>query len=118
MAVYVYMLRCGDDSLYTGTAADVPVRLRQHSGQAPGGARYTRAKGVRALEAAWQCPNRSRALRLEYRIKQLPRPKKLRLAAGEALPKGFEDCRAADRTQVQQWRNALVAAVGGSTNNE
>ena len=42
MAWYVYMLRCGDGSLYTGSTTDVARRLREH--QNGTGAKYTRAR--------------------------------------------------------------------------
>ena len=43
MAWYVYMLRCGDDTLYTGVTDDVERRLAAH--QAGKGAKYTRGRG-------------------------------------------------------------------------
>ena len=50
MAWYVYMLRCGDGSLYTGSTTDVARRLREH--QNGTGAKYTRWPTQRRLRTA------------------------------------------------------------------
>jgi len=78
---YIYMVRCADDSIYTGIAADLKRRLRQHVEKDPAAAKYTRSRVVTALEAAWTAPDRSTASRLESAIKRLPRAKKLELIA-------------------------------------
>lgn len=74
---HVYLLRCGDGSLYCGWAADLDARLARHNeGKA---SRYTRSR--LPVELAWSKPvaSRSEALREEARIKRLPRAAKLRL---------------------------------------
>jgi predicted GIY-YIG superfamily endonuclease len=78
---FVYILRCADGSLYTGSAKDVEARLRQH--QAGRASRYTR--GRRPVTLLWigRCASWGEALREEYRIKQLRRHEKQALAAGE-----------------------------------
>ena len=81
---YIYMVRCADDSLYTGIAADLARRMREHADKAPAAAKYTRSRSVSALECVWTAPDRSGASRLEYAIKRLPRPKKLELIADPA----------------------------------
>ena len=80
MGWYVYLLRCSDDTLYTGITTDLVRRLRQHNGELAGGAKYTRAK--RPVELVWSdhCANRSEASRLESWLKKLPRSQKLELA--------------------------------------
>jgi putative endonuclease len=68
---FVYILRCGDGSFYTGIAKNLAARIRQHeSGR---GARYTRAHLPVSL--AWSRRLRSwkQAMREEHRIKQLRR---------------------------------------------
>ena len=73
----VYILRCGDGSLYTGATDDFPRRLAAHrSGK---GAKYTRGRGP--LEPVYRenCEDMSAAFKREYAIKQLPREKKLAL---------------------------------------
>lgn len=77
MAWYVYILRCGDGSLYTGITDDVKQRLAVH--RAGKGAKYTRGRGPLKLVYQEEQPDKSAALRREYAIKQLPRKKKLDL---------------------------------------
>lgn len=79
MSWYVYMLRCGDSTLYTGITDDVERRLAAHrSGR---GAKYTRGRGP--LELVWQeeVPDKSAALRREYQIKRLTKQEKEGLIA-------------------------------------
>ena len=80
MQWYVYILECGDGTLYTGSTNDPERRLREHSSGS--GARYTArrlpVKMVHRVEVA----DRSAAQKLEYRIKRLTRLEKLDLIAG------------------------------------
>jgi len=73
---FVYILRCRDDSLYTGIAKDVEHRLKMHKA---GKSRYTATR--LPVELAWVCevPTWSDAMREERRIKRLSRSGKLRL---------------------------------------
>jgi putative endonuclease len=71
---FVYVVRCADDSLYTGIARDVTARLAAHN--AGRGARYTRGRGPLVLCAAQRCNSKGEALRLEHRIKRLRRAEK------------------------------------------
>ena len=77
MAWYVYMLRCGDGSLYTGCTDDVDRRLAVH--QSGKGAKYTRSRLPVTLAYQEEQPDRSAALRREAAIKRLSRAKKLEL---------------------------------------
>lgn len=78
---FVYLVRCADDSLYTGVTTDLARRLRQHNGEIVGGAGYTR--GRRPVDLVWSeaCSDRSDAQRREYAVRRSPRAEKLRLAA-------------------------------------
>ena len=79
MAWYVYILRCGDGTLYTGITDNVSRRLAAHrSGK---GAKYTRGRGPLKLVYQEQVPDKSAALRREYQIKQLPKQEKEDLIA-------------------------------------
>ena len=74
---FVYMLRCGDGSLYTGITDDVLRRLEVHrSGK---GAKYTRGRGPLELVYQEEVPDKSAALKREYAIKQLRREEKEQL---------------------------------------
>ena len=81
---YIYLVRCADNSLYTGITTDLSRRLREHAGRGGKGAKYTASHPVRVLCAAWSAQTRSEALRLEYRIKCLDKARKERLAAHSA----------------------------------
>ena len=79
VAWYVYMLRCGDGSLYTGATGDVARRLAAH--QAGRGATYTRSRLPVELVYRETLPDKSAALRREAAIKRLDRWGKLALLA-------------------------------------
>ena len=70
----VYILRCGDGSLYTGIAKDVQARIKQH-GEGKGAA-YTRSRLPVTLLYQENGFNRSEALIREAQIKSMPRSKK------------------------------------------
>jgi predicted GIY-YIG superfamily endonuclease len=78
MSWWVYLLRCGDGTLYCGIALDVDVRLQQHTEGK--GAKYTRGRGPLELVYREACTSRAEALRRERTIKRLPRRKKAALA--------------------------------------
>ena len=82
---WVYMLRCGDGSLYTGWSTDVTRRLEQH--RAGKASRYTASRLPVELAFATPMDDRSAARREEARIKSLDRAGKLALiASGGAQP--------------------------------
>ena len=81
MAWYVYMLRCGDGSLYTGCTDNVARRLAAH--QSGKGAKYTRSRPPVSLAYQEELPDKPAALRREAAIKRLTRPQKLKLIAGK-----------------------------------
>ena len=70
----LYILRCGDGSLYTGITTDVQKRLTVHrSGK---GAKYTRGRGPLELVYSEECGSHSDGLRRELEIKRLTREEK------------------------------------------
>ena len=79
----MYIARCNDGSLYTGIARDVRQRIAAHN--AGKGARYTRGRGPIAVCAQRRCATKGDALRLEWAVKQLPRPDKETLLVGRRL---------------------------------
>lgn len=80
---HVYMIRCADDTLYTGITTDVLRRFGEHQAQGKLSARYLRGRAP--LQLVFTCPagDRSSASQLEYRLKQLSRADKLALIRGE-----------------------------------
>ena len=78
----VYILRCKDDTLYTGSTDCLEHRLAMHrSGK---GAKYTRGRGPLTVEYVESCEDRSHALRREYAIKNLCRQGKIALCVAYA----------------------------------
>jgi putative endonuclease len=75
----VYLVRCADGTLYCGITNNLAARLAAHGTKR--GAKYTRRRAPVQLVYARPVRDRSRALRVEYRIKQLTRRQKLALAA-------------------------------------
>ena len=71
---YLYVLRCGDGTLYTGITTDVQARFAQH--QAGKGAKYTRGRGPLEVVYTEECDDHSAALKRELAIKALPREEK------------------------------------------
>lgn len=76
---YIYIVRCDDQSLYTGITTDLKRRLNEHVLKLPQGAAYTKSRNVTRLEALWSAEDRSLASKLEYKIKQLTKLKKEQL---------------------------------------
>mgnify|MGYP003328357578 CR=1 FL=1 len=74
---YLYILRCGDGTLYTGITTDVEKRLEQHrSGK---GAKYTRGRGPLELVYREELESHSLALKREVEVKKLSRTEKEKL---------------------------------------
>ena len=72
----VYLLRCSDGKIYTGVTNDLEKRLEAHNkGNA---SKFTRARLPVTLLATSRAIGKADAFRLEYRIKRLPREKKLK----------------------------------------
>jgi putative endonuclease len=74
----LYILRCVDDTLYTGIAIDIDQRLIEHN-TSPKGAKYTRSR--RPVQLVYQelCENKSSALKRELSIKKMTRSQKEQL---------------------------------------
>lgn len=91
---YTYMVRCVDNSIYTGMTNNLEKRFKKHIlGQ---GAKYTKSHQATKIEAAWRSKEKSLACKLEYQIKQLNKKQKEDLINGEKLSKylvGKVDCR-------------------------
>lgn len=87
---FLYVIRCGDDTLYTGIAVDVVRRFGDHAAQGRRCARYLRGREPLRLAFAVEVGTRSRAAQVEARVKRLSRADKERLVRGElglaALP--------------------------------
>ncbi len=77
MSWYLYILQCGDGTLYTGITTDVEKRLEAHRNGK--GAKYTRGRSPLELVYQESCDSHGDALRREAQIKKLSRQEKLSL---------------------------------------
>ena len=73
----LYILRCGDGTLYTGITIDVAHRFQMH--QTGKGAKYTRGRGPLELVYVEDCGTHSQALQREAAVKRLARQEKIKL---------------------------------------
>lgn len=78
---YVYILKCSDDTLYTGFTVDLEKRIQTHNKGL--GAKYTRGRIPVELVYEEEYPTKSEALKREYKIKQLTRKQKIQIIKGE-----------------------------------
>ena len=105
----LYILRCGDGSLYTGVTNDLSRRLRAH--RQGRGAKYTRGRGELTLVYRESCLSQGAALRRERQVKKLKRAEKLKLiqshpfSPGETQPGEME---AQERGEVNMEREILL----------
>lgn len=72
----VYVLRCKDDSLYTGVTTDIERRLDEHNHDNKLAASYTKSRRPVKLVYTESCEDRSQALKREMGIKKLKRKQK------------------------------------------
>lgn len=86
---YVYMLRCEDNSLYTGITTDLERRMEEHFSQSQKCAKYTKRHKAKKLEATWKTENRILASKLEYAIKTLKKEEKEKLLSSNVKLEEF-----------------------------
>lgn len=73
---YIYMLRCVDNSIYTGITVDISRRFNEHKNKTKRCAKYTYYHDVNKLESVWVCKSRALASKMEYSIKKLTKNEK------------------------------------------
>lgn len=76
---YVYIVRCTDNSLYTGIAANWQRRIAEHIYQGKKCAKYTKSHKVKQIAALWSVEDKSAALKIEKKIKSLTKHRKEKL---------------------------------------
>lgn len=81
MGYYVYILRCADDTYYTGSTNHPDKRLQVHNQKL--GAKYTRSRTPVTMVYLEKLDDKSQALKREYQIKQLTRRQKEQLIEAE-----------------------------------
>ena len=72
---YIYMLRCEDNSIYTGITTNLEHRMKEHFTK-ENCAKYTYTHTAKKLEIVWETENRVLASKLEYHIKKLKKSQK------------------------------------------
>jgi putative endonuclease len=82
---YVYLLRCNDNSLYTGITTDINRRLHEHN-YTKLGAKYTRAKRPVTLVFIEESSDKSTASKREYQLKKLTKIRKEQLVSTYSPP--------------------------------
>lgn len=88
---YVYMLRCIDNSIYTGITVDIERRMKEHFTKKNNCAKYTLNHIPKKLESVWKTKNRVLASKLEYHIKKLKKKQKEELILNNNLERLFKD---------------------------
>lgn len=74
---YVYLLRCVDNSLYTGVTTNPERRVKEHNGEYKNkSAKYTRTRRPTSLAVAIPLPSKVAVYQAEYAIKRLPKSEK------------------------------------------
>ena len=72
----IYILECGDKTLYCGITNNLDNRMRQHRGEIKGGAKYTRSRQPFSVAYTEEVATRSEALNREYVIKKMTKKDK------------------------------------------
>ena len=82
---YIYMLRCEDNSIYTGITTDIKRRMEEHFSKGKKCAKYTFTHHAKKLEGVWQTENKQLASKLEYHIKTLNKKQKEEIIKNKEL---------------------------------
>ena len=101
---YTYMLRCKDESIYTGITTNVERRMKEHFSKDKKCAKYTLNHSAIKLESAWESSTRSLASKLEYNLKKLTKSQKEDIISNkididEVLGKTI-DCKEYERVEL------------------
>ena len=86
---YTYILRCKDNSLYTGITTDLERRLKEHKEKGEKTAKYTLRHEAVKMEIAWESENRLLDSKLEFNIKKLTKKQKEELIKNPQLLREF-----------------------------
>lgn len=113
---YTYMLRCSDNSIYTGITSNLERRINEHLEKSEKCAKYTKNHDANKLEMAWESENRVLASKLEYRIKKLTKKQKEELILNPYnLKEYFSDKIESEKYEVVT-NNKRIVIFGGSFN--
>ena len=76
---YLYLIRCRDDTLYTGISTDVDRRFAEHQSEGYTGSKYLKGRGPLSLVFKKKLGSRSLALKVEHRVKRMAKARKEKL---------------------------------------
>lgn len=76
---YLYIIRCEDNSLYTGITKDLHQRMDAHYNARKQGAKYTKSRKPKEISMVWEVNTWQNACRLEYFVKTLNKAQKEKL---------------------------------------
>lgn len=96
---YVYMIRCEDNSLYTGTTTDLERRMKEHMQEGKKSAKYTLSHHAKKMEIAWKASDKIKAFKLEYYIKTLKKAQKEEIIQNSTKLKDF----LSDKIEYQEY---------------
>lgn len=82
---FIYIIRCSNNSLYTGITTDIERRMKEHKNKTKSGAKYTHSHSFLKLEIYFQTSSRSLASKLEYAIKRLNKYEKEQIIKTKSL---------------------------------
>ena len=85
------MIRCQDNSIYTGITTDVERRMEEHKNKDGKGAKYTASHSIKKIEKVWETSNRALASKLEYNLKKLTKKDKESLICKKSTLENFFD---------------------------
>lgn len=100
---YTYMIRCKDNSIYTGITTNLEKRMQEHFTKDEKCAKYTKKHTAIKLERAWKSENRVYASKLEYWIKHLSKLQKETLILKPEKLKEF----LSEKIDVEKYENQL-----------
>ena len=104
---YTYMIRCEDNSIYTGITTDVQRRWKEHKDKSERCAKYTMRHSVKKLESLWSTETRILASKLEYQIKTLKKSEKEHLIKTQNLSLFFEQKLSCEEYKVEKIKNLI-----------
>ena len=97
---YIYMLRCENNSIYTGITTDVQRRMEEHFSKDPKGAKYTKSHKPIKLECVWESENKVLASKLEFRVKALTKAQKEELIKNNNLERYLSEKIECDKYKI------------------
>lgn len=86
---YLYIVKCCDKSLYTGITIDVARRFEEHCGKGKTGAKYPKSRRPLTLVFQAKVGDRNLAMKVERKVKKLPKIKKEMLVNGDLSIEGI-----------------------------